>query len=83
MQAPATIGLGLLAAAVGVSKGAVFRHAIVLSLLPGTAARALVGLAIGAGVAAALLGGASYSGLFPASRSVAAERAPRSQAPHR
>ena len=59
-QAPATIGLGLLAAAVGVSKGAVFLHPIVLSLLVGVAARLFVAISIGAGVAAAVLGGASY-----------------------
>jgi hypothetical protein len=60
-HAPAAIGLGLLGVAVGVSKGAVFLHAIVLSPLPGTVARLFVAVAIGAGVAAAVLGAATYS----------------------
>jgi hypothetical protein len=66
-QAPAAIGLGLLCAAVGISKGAVFLHPIVLSSLPGTAARLFVALAVGAGFAATVLGGASLS-IPPAAR---------------
>jgi hypothetical protein len=66
-RAPAAIGLGLLCAAVGISKGAVFLHPIVLSSLPGTAARLFVALAVGAGFAATVLGGASLS-IPPAAR---------------
>jgi hypothetical protein len=76
-QAPATIGLGLLAAAVGVSKGAVFLHPIALSLLPGLATRLCVALSIGSGVVAALLGGAAYSGPGTASRRAIPGRAAR------
>jgi hypothetical protein len=77
-QAPAAIGLGLLAAAIGVSKGAVFLHPIALSLLPGFATRLCVTVSIGAGVAAALLGGASYSGSSAASRRAMPRRTARS-----
>jgi hypothetical protein len=77
-QAPAAIGLGLLAAAIGVSKGAVFLHPIALSLLPGFATRVCVALSIGAGVAAALLGGASYSGSSAAGRRAMPRRTVRS-----
>jgi hypothetical protein len=52
----AAIGSGLVGVAVGLSKGAVFLHAIVLAILPGTAVRLLVIAAIGAGLAAAALG---------------------------
>ncbi|MGB2875252.1 MAG: hypothetical protein WBB76_07225 [Gaiellaceae bacterium] len=48
--------LGLLALAVGLTKLPVFVHGIVLSLLPGQAARLAVTLAIAAGAAAAILG---------------------------
>lgn len=67
-QVPAAIGLGLLGAAVGISKGAVFLHAIVLSSLPGTAARLFVAVAIGTGVAAAVLGAVAFSIPSPARR---------------
>jgi hypothetical protein len=63
-RAPATIGLGAISAAVGLSKGAVFLHPIVLSVVPGTPARLLVTVAIGAGVAAAVAGGMSMPSLF-------------------
>jgi hypothetical protein len=52
----AAIGSGLVGVAVGLSKGAVFLHPIVLAILPGTAIRVLVVMAIGAGLAAAALG---------------------------
>jgi hypothetical protein len=57
---PAAIGLGLLSIAVGISKGAIFVHPIVLAIVPGTVARILVTIAIGGGLAAAALGGATY-----------------------
>jgi hypothetical protein len=57
---PAAIGLGLLSVAVGVSKGAIFLHPIVLAIVPGTLARILVIVAIGGGLAAAALAGATY-----------------------
>lgn len=57
----ATIGLGLVSSAVGLSNGPVFFHAIVLSVIPSATARALVAAAIGAGVAAAVLGALSYT----------------------
>jgi len=77
-RAPSTIGLGLLAAAVGVSKGAVFLHPIVLSLLAGMAARLFVAVSIGAGVAAAVLGGASLAESPAARRPAMFERPTRS-----
>jgi hypothetical protein len=52
----AAIGSGLVAVAVGLSKGAVFLHPIVLAILPGTAVRVLVIAALAAGLAAAALG---------------------------
>jgi hypothetical protein len=57
----AAIGTGLLAMAVGVSKGAVFFHPIVLAVIPGTVTRLAVILAVDGGLAAAALGGASFS----------------------
>jgi hypothetical protein len=67
-QIPAAIGLGLVSAAVGISKGAVFLHPLVLSVLPDGIARAFVALAIGGGVAAAVLGGASTPRPFAVGR---------------
>jgi hypothetical protein len=52
----AAIGSGLVGVAVGLSKGAVFLHPIVLAILPGTVTRLLVVAAIGAGLNAAMLG---------------------------
>ena len=52
----AAIGAGLVAVAVGVSKGAVFLHPIVLAILPGVVIRLLVVVAVGAGLSAAMLG---------------------------
>jgi uncharacterized membrane protein YidH (DUF202 family) len=57
----AVIGIGLLAVAVGISKGAIFFHPIVLAVLPGTLTRLAVVVAVLGGVAASILGGASYS----------------------
>ena len=57
----AAIGVGLLAAAVGISKGAIFFHPIVLAVLPGTVTRLAVIIAVDGGLAAAILAGASYS----------------------
>jgi len=58
---PAAIGLGLLAAAVGISKGQIFFHPLVLAVLPGAVIRLLAIVAIGAGFAAAALAGAIYA----------------------
>jgi hypothetical protein len=52
----AAIGSGLVGVAVGLSKGAVFLHPIVLAILPGTVTLALVVAAIAAGLSAATLG---------------------------
>jgi hypothetical protein len=60
-QLPAAIGVGLLTTAIGVSKGAIFFHPIVLALLPGSVTRLTVTIAIGAGLAAAIVAGASVS----------------------
>jgi hypothetical protein len=51
------LGLGLLALAVGLSKGAIFLHAVVLSTLPGDLSRLLSVIAIGCGGTGAVLGG--------------------------
>jgi hypothetical protein len=50
---PAALWLSLLGAAVGLSKGAAFLHALVLAALPGTMARIVIVIAIGAGIAGA------------------------------
>jgi hypothetical protein len=57
----AAIGVGLLGMAVGISKGAIFFHPIVLAVLPGTVTRLAVIVAAGGGLAASILGGVSYS----------------------
>lgn len=57
---PSAAWLGVVGLAVGLSKGQVFLHALVLSTLPGTATRALAAAAVGAGLAAAGLAGARY-----------------------
>lgn len=54
-------GIGLLALAVGLSKGPVFLHPIVLSLLPAVAARLAACVSIAAGLVAAVFGGAFYA----------------------
>ena len=71
-QIPAGIGLGLLGLAVGLSKGAIFLHAGVLSALPATPTRLAAALAICAGAAGATLGGLYYVQTY------SAEPAPRS-----
>jgi hypothetical protein len=53
----AVVWLGLLATAVGASKGPVYLDADVLAAVPGVVARLLVTVALAAGVAAAVLGG--------------------------
>lgn len=65
-RAPAAIGLGAISAAVGISKGAVFLHPVVLSVFPGELARLLAAVAIGAGVAAAVAGGMTAPSPFAA-----------------
>lgn len=66
-------GLGVLGLAVGLSRGAIFLHPIVLSALPATLTRALVAVAVGGGLAAAIAGTASYARVEePLSRSVPA-----------
>lgn len=55
------IGSGLLAMAVGLSKGAVFLHPIVLAIVPGTVTRLLIVAAVGAGLTAAMLGCLFYA----------------------
>ncbi len=56
----AAIGLGLLAFAVGLLEGSIFLHPIVLAVLPGDVTRFVDIVAVGAGVAAAVLGGLYY-----------------------
>ena len=55
-RAAAAAGLGLLGLAVGLSLGSIYLHAIVLSVLPAQLVRGAVGVAIGAGLAASILG---------------------------
>jgi hypothetical protein len=62
-RAAAGAGLGLLGLAVGLSRGAIFLHGIVLSALPGTASRVAVSLAVATGAAAAVAGGLHYARL--------------------
>jgi len=54
-------GLGILGLAVGLSRGAIFLHPVVLSVLPGTLTRALAAVGIGAGLAAAICGTMFYA----------------------
>lgn len=56
----AAIGSGLVGLAVGLSKGAIFLHPIVLASLPSTVTRLVVIAAIGAGLSAAALGCMCY-----------------------
>lgn len=53
-------GAGALGLAVGLSRGAVFLHPIVLSVLPGTVTRALIAVAVAAGLGAAAAGALFY-----------------------
>lgn len=57
---PSAAWLGLVGLAVGLSKGQVFLHALVLSALPGTVVRLAAAVAIGAGLAAAVAACVSY-----------------------
>jgi hypothetical protein len=57
---PGALWLSLVGLAVGLSKGEIFIHALVLSSLPGTAARLLATIAIGAGAAGAVAGCLAY-----------------------
>ena len=57
----AAIGVGLLAMAVGISKGAIFFHPIVIAVLQGTLTRLAVIIAVVSGLAASILGATSYS----------------------
>jgi hypothetical protein len=66
-------GLGVLGLAVGLSRGAVFLHPIVLSALPATLTRALVAVGVGAGLAAAVAAATLYARLEePLSRALTA-----------
>jgi hypothetical protein len=75
LHVAAAVGLGLLGLAIGLSKGAVFLHPIVLAVLPGTVTRLVVIIAVGAGIAGGALGCALYAGGSSASDS--ARAAPR------
>lgn|GEM_PF-1856965 len=55
-RSAAGAGLGILGLAVGLSLGSIYLHAIVLSVLPGQLVRGAVGLAVGSGLAASVLG---------------------------
>ncbi|HEY4411589.1 MAG TPA: hypothetical protein VGN06_01205, partial [Gaiellaceae bacterium] len=57
---PSAAWLGLVGLAVGLSKGQVFLHALVLSALPGTVVRLGATIAIGAGLAGAVTGCLAY-----------------------
>jgi hypothetical protein len=56
----AAVGVGLLAVAVGLSKGEAFFHPIVLSVILSDATRTGLALAIGSGLGATILGCTSY-----------------------
>lgn len=62
LHVAAAAGLGLLGLAIGISKGAVFLHPIVLAVLPGTVMRLVVIVAVGAGITGGALGCALYAG---------------------
>ncbi|MGH2971355.1 MAG: hypothetical protein ACRDNM_04000 [Gaiellaceae bacterium] len=57
---PSALWLSLVGLAVGLSKGEMFVHALVLSALPGTAARLFATVAIAAGAAGAVAGCIAY-----------------------
>jgi hypothetical protein len=59
---PSAIGLALLSVGVGISKGAIFFHPIVLAILPGAVVRSFAAAAIGGGLAAAVIGAGLYAG---------------------
>jgi hypothetical protein len=58
VRAAAACGTGLVALAAAATKGQVFVEGAVLAAVPGAAARVFVSLALGAGLAAVVLGGA-------------------------
>jgi hypothetical protein len=58
---PSAMWLGLVAVAIGLSKGPIFFHAIVLAVLPASPVRGLTTIAIGAGTAAAVAGCVVYA----------------------
>jgi hypothetical protein len=57
---PAALWLSVVGLAVGLSKGQMFLHALVLSALPGTAMRLATTVAVGAGLAGAVAGCVAY-----------------------
>jgi len=58
---PSALWLSVLGLAVGLSKGAVFLHALVLAPLPGTAMRGAVVIAVGTGLAGAVAACVAYA----------------------
>jgi len=60
LRLASAVWLGLVGLAVGLSKGEVFLHALVLSALPGQATRAAVVVGVGSGIVAAVLGCLAY-----------------------
>ena len=58
---PSALWLSVLGLAVGLSKGAVFLHAIVLAPLPGTAMRVFVVIAVGSGLAGSVSACVTYA----------------------
>jgi hypothetical protein len=60
LRLASAVWLGLLGAAVALSKGEMFFHALVLSALPGTAMRVASVVAVGTGASAAVLGCLAY-----------------------
>src|SRR5205085_1500674 len=83
LHVAAAIGLGLLGLAIGISKGAIFLHPIVLAVLPGTMMRLVVVAAVGAGLVGGALGGALYAGRIDAVRGEQTQGATARAAPHR
>jgi hypothetical protein len=61
LHVAAAVGLGLLGLAIGISKGAIFLHPIVLAILPGDLMRLIVVVAVGAGIVGGALGCALYA----------------------
>jgi hypothetical protein len=60
LQVASAVWLSLVGLAVGLSKGQMFFHALVLSAVPGTAMRVAAVVAVGAGVSGAVLGCLAY-----------------------
>jgi hypothetical protein len=83
LHVAAAIGLGLLGLAIGISKGAIFLHPIVLAVLPGTMMRLVVVAAVGAGIVGGALGGALYAGRIDPVRGEQTQGATAPAAPHR